>query len=120
MAPKLDQLVTILNPAQGAETDPASKQPIPLPPVETPGIPARLSQKPVGDVGSGIEVRGPQDTTVSIWTILVGPSAPLTEQSTVVDTRGQRFQIQGKVARRPERRTQFLAASARLISDLQT
>lgn len=120
MAPKLDQLVTLVNPGPPAGTDPVTRQAIPSTPVPTAGVPARLSQKPVGDVGSGIEVHGRQDTTVSIWTILVRPDAPLTEATEVVDSRGQRFQIQGKVAHRPEHRPQFLAASARLISDMQT
>jgi hypothetical protein len=81
--------------------------------------PARLSQKPVADIGSQIEIAGQQSTVVSAWTILVPPSTPLTADSVVIDESGRQLEIQGQVARRPEHRPEFLAASARLVSDMQ-
>jgi hypothetical protein len=38
----------------------------------------------------------------------------------VIDELGQVFQVVGAVARRPQHRPEFLAAAARLISDMQT
>lgn len=93
--------------------------PKPAAPVEV-VEPARLSQKPVIDVSSASEFRGQQSTVLSNWTILVGPSSALTSESTVVDELGQQFQIVGAVARRPQHHPEFLAAAARLISDMQT
>lgn len=81
---------------------------------------ARLSQKPVIDVSSASEFRGQQSTVLSNWTILVGPNSALTSESTVIDEGGQQFEIVGAVARRPQHRPEFLAAAARLISDMQT
>jgi hypothetical protein len=82
--------------------------------------PARLSQKPVIDVSAAAEFRGQQSTVLSNWTILVGPGSALTSESIVIDELGQQFQVVGAVARRPQHRPQFLAAAARLISDMQT
>lgn len=82
--------------------------------------PARLSQKPVVDVSAATEFRGQQSTVLSNWTILVGPSSKLTSESVVTDELGQRFEIVGAVARRPQHRPEFLAAAARLISDMQS
>lgn len=94
---------------------------LPIPPEPVDVVePARLSQKPVIDVSSASEFRGQQSTVLSNWTILVGPGSALTSESTVIDELGQEFAIVGAVARRPQHRPQFLAAAARLISDLQT
>lgn len=93
--------------------------PIPAAPVEA-VEPARLSQKPVIDISSASEFRGQQSTVLSNWTILVSPDSVLTSESTVFDETGQQFEIVGKVARRPHHRPEFLAAAARLISDMQT
>jgi len=82
--------------------------------------PARLSQKPVIDVSAASEFRGQQSTVLSNWTVLVGPRSALTSESTVIDELGQEFQVVGAVARRPQHQPQFLAAAARLISDMQT
>ncbi len=120
MAPKLDQQVTIRNPGPPTgETDPKTGLPTPPAPVDV-VEPARLSQKPVVDVSSASEFRGQQSTVLSNWTILVGPGSALTSDSVVIDELGQQFQIIGAVARRPQHRPEFLAAAARLISDMQT
>lgn len=120
MAPTLDQQVTIRNPGTPTGTpDPVTGQPKAAPPVDV-VEPARLSQKPVIDVSAATEFRGQQDTVISNWTILVGPRSALTSESVVIDELGQRFEIVGAVARRPQHRPEFLAAAARLISDMQT
>ncbi|MFD8496337.1 hypothetical protein [Amycolatopsis sp. NPDC059657] len=74
----------------------------------------------IKDHGSQVELGGTQDTTISYWTILVRPGTPLREDSTVVDASGRTFEVQGKPARRPERATKYVAALARLISDMQS
>lgn len=120
MVPKLDQRVTIRNPGPATgQPDPVTGQPKKAPPVDVVEL-ARLSQKPVIDVSSAAEFRGQQDTVLSNWTILVGPGSALTSESVVIDELGQQFQVVGAVARRPQHRPQFLAAAARLISDMQT
>jgi hypothetical protein len=120
MAPKLDQQVTIRNPGPATgQTDPVTGLPMPAVPVDV-VEPARLSQKPVIDVSSAAEFRGQQSTVLSNWTILVAPGSALTSESTVIDELGQQFQVVGAVARRPQHRPTFLAAAARLISDMQT
>jgi hypothetical protein len=120
VAPKLDQQVTIRNPGPATgDPDPVTGLPKPAAPVEV-VEPARLSQKPVIDVSSASEFCGQQSTVLSNWKILVGPSSVLTSESTVVDELGQQFQVVGAVARRPQHHPEFLAAAARLISDMQT
>jgi hypothetical protein len=120
VAPRLDQRVTIRNPGPvTGEMDPVTGKPKRAAPVDV-GEAARLSQKPVIDVSSAAEFRGQQDTVLSNWTILVGPGSALTSESTVIDELGQTFEIVGAVARRPQHRPEFLAAAARLISDMQT
>jgi V8-like Glu-specific endopeptidase len=74
----------------------------------------------VANVSQGSELSAAQDTTISQWTILVGPKTVLTAKSVVVnEATGEKFVIVGAVARRPARHPKFLAASARLISDMQ-
>lgn len=83
-------------------------------------VPARLSQAPVANVGSQTEILERQATVISMWTILVSASTLITSGSTVEDEQGRIFRIEGAVANRPERRPQYKAAAARLISDSQT
>lgn len=118
MRPQMPQRVTIttplpptLDPATGLETFP--------PPHLASGVPARLSQAPVANVGGQTELLANQNTTISLWTILVPAGTVLTELSTVVDEAGKTFQVVGNVADRPHYRPQFRAAAARLISDMQ-
>jgi hypothetical protein len=87
--------------------------------VET-GVPARLSQTSVANISQQAELLATQNTVISLWTILTGPRSGLTSDSIVEDEEtGRRFEIAGEVARRPDRHPQFLAAAARLISDMQ-
>lgn len=82
--------------------------------------PARFSQAAVANSSQQRELLAAQNTLISEWTILVGAGTLLTSQSSVVnEATGEKFAITGRVARRPEKHPKFLAASARLISDLQ-
>jgi hypothetical protein len=117
-SPKYREMVTVttplapaVNPATGRETTP--------PPHVVPDVPARLSQRPVAEVGSQGEQLAEQNTTISAWTLLVPPDTVLTERSTVLDAKGRTFEVVGKVADRPNDKPQFRAAALRLISDLQ-
>lgn len=81
---------------------------------------ARFSQAPVANVSQGSELTATQDTTISLWTIQVGPRTLLTAKSVVTnELTGEQFVIVGAVARRPDKHPKYLAASARLISDMQ-
>lgn len=66
------------------------------------------------------ELLAGQNTVISFWTVLTGPRSGLASNSEVIDEdTGRKFVIAGQVARRPDRHPQFLAAAARLISDMQ-
>jgi hypothetical protein len=82
-------------------------------------VPARLSQAPVANVGSQIELLASQNTTISLWTLQVPPSELLTSQTVAYDDDGRAFKVVGEPARRPDQRPDFLVASVRLISDMQ-
>lgn len=82
-------------------------------------VPARLSQAPVANVGGQVELLSTQQTTISMWTVLVGRETVLTSSSVVTDGQGRKFRIEGAVADRPAHRPTFRAAAARLISDMQ-
>lgn len=115
MKPKFTQTVEITTPGPVTLVD---GLPIPGPStVET--SPARISQGAVANVGAQIELLAEQDTTISLWTILVPRGQLLTSKSTVVDDTGRKFSIVGDVADRPNHKPLFRAAAARLISDMQ-
>jgi hypothetical protein len=117
MRPKFPQTVEITTPGPPTE-DPVSGSEIPgTPTVET--ARARISQAPVANVGSQVELLAQQNTVISLWTVIVPPGTVMTSQSTLVDDQGRRFQVTGDVADRPNHRPQFRAAAARLISDQQ-
>jgi hypothetical protein len=100
--------------------DPVSGNERPGTPITATGVPARLSQSPVANVGSQVELLADQNTVISFWTVLTGPNSGLASGSEVTDEdTGRRFAIVGAVARRPDRHPKFLAAAARLISDMQ-
>lgn len=99
-------------------------KPIPAAPVEVADVPVRLSQKSTLDVSSLVEVEGEQTTEMSSWDLLTPPTvrgapSPINAKSVLIDAAGRKFEIQGQVARRPEHSPIFLAAQARLISDMQ-
>lgn len=81
---------------------------------------AYISQRPVENLSSAIELRGAQATTISLWTILVRPGAPLNSTTTVETTDGMRFTVEGDPSTRTERgRPIYRAAAMRRISDLE-
>lgn len=73
----------------------------------------------MANVGSQLELLAGQNTVISMWTILVDRSTPLSSSSIVTDSQGRKFRIEGAVADRPAHRPTFRAAAARLISDMQ-
>lgn len=117
MLPKLPQMVVITTP-QDPTVDPATGRETTPPPLVA-NVRARLSQKPVADLGSQVELLAEQNTTISLWTLLVPPGTVLTARSTVVDENAQRYEVVGHPADRPNHRPQFRAAALRLISDMQ-
>lgn len=119
MRPKMPRRVTITTPPDPVIDSATGRQIPPGPPTVATNIPARLSQQPVEDLGGQVELLASQNTTISLWTVLVPAGTALTSRSTVVDELGRTFQIIGKPADRPDHRPQFRAAAARLISDLQ-
>lgn len=117
--PHLPDRATITTPGPPVE-DPVSGNVRPGPPITETKRPARFSQASVANSSQQRELLAAQDTLISEWTILVGAGTLLTSKSTVVnEATGDRFVITGRVARRPEKHPKFLAASARLISDMQ-
>jgi hypothetical protein len=118
MRPKWTHKVKIETPA-GTTKDPETGNPRPSSPQVQYEKNARISQQPVANVGSQVEISVTQVTVISTWTIQVDPSTVLTSSSVITDDTGRKFQIQGDVARRPDRRPDFLVAQARLISDMQ-
>lgn len=117
MRPKFPQTLTISTP--GPKTVDLNGNLIPgTPTVET--GPGRISQSPVADIGSQVELLADQNTVISVWRVLVPPWRTMTSESTVTDeATGRKFSIAGDVAGRPDHKPIFLAAAARLISDMQ-
>lgn len=117
--PRLPDRATITTPGPPVADPVSGNERLGPPTVET-DQPARFSQAPVANVSQGSELAVAQDTTISQWTIQVGPRTLLTSKSVVEnqDT-GERFVIVGAVARRPVKHPKYQAASARLISDMQ-
>lgn len=60
-----------------------------------------------------------QNTTISLWTLLVPAGTTLTSASSFTDESGRRYVVVGQPADRPDHKPQFRAAAARLISDMQ-
>lgn len=119
MPPPMPHRLTVTTP--GTPTvDPVSGNERPGAPLVETGVKAWLSQKSTADVGSTTELRSVQDTDISTWTVIVPLDTTLTAKSTFTDdATGIEYRISSRVAKRPEHRPQFLAATARLISDMQ-
>lgn len=81
---------------------------------------AWLSERQAEHVGFQMEMRSTQDTTISLWTLLVPMDVALTSDSTVIDEAGNKFVVTGRPAQRPDHRPMFRAAALRLISDMQS
>lgn len=82
---------------------------------------AYLSQQGVSILSSYVEITGRQDTTISLYTLLLPPGVPLTARSEVIDEQGRVYRINGDPASRRGlgQRVVFQAASMHLVSDLQ-
>lgn len=80
---------------------------------------AWLSQRQISHVGAQIELLAEQNTSISLWTILVPAGTVLTPASTVVDQGGFKYEVVGQPVDRPDHRPIFRAAALRRISDMQ-
>lgn len=118
MRPSMPNRVTIETPTPSS-VDPDSGDLVPGAVTTLHEVPARLSQDPVTNVGSQVDLLASQQTVISMWKIHVHKDIPLTSDSVVTDEQGRKFRIEGAVADRPNHRPQFRVAAARLISDLQ-
>lgn len=93
---------------------------------ERPGLPmtkfspAWLSQRSVVDISRSLTLVEKQDTTTSLWLLLVPLDTPLTRKSLVTERKGDQYKVVSEVARRPDHRPLFFAAVLALISDMQT
>lgn len=81
---------------------------------------AWLSERQAEHVGFQMEMRSTQDTTISLWTLLIPLNVPITSDSTVTDEFGNRFAVTGRPPSRPDHKPIFRAAALRLISDMQS
>lgn|SRR5262245_16121655 len=117
MAPPMPLQVTVRTPSPPT-VDPASGNEVPGPETVT-TTRAWLSQRSTVDLGSQIELLGTQSTVVSLWTLLIPLSVPVTSASTVTDSSNRTFVVVGEPAARPDHRPQWRAAALRLVSDLQ-
>jgi hypothetical protein len=125
--PQYPHRVRISTPT-ASTTDPVSGNETPGP-VTTVTTAAWLAQRPTGVLAAAAELNAGQNTTISLATILVGPSTVLTKDSTVEDVdgvvggeAGAKYVVEGKPANRysgVSRRVVFRAAALRLVSDLQ-
>jgi hypothetical protein len=117
MAPNFPHKVTITTPGPPRH-DPVTHN-------ELPGTPtvllsrAYLAARPVTELRSQFEVTATQSTTVSMFDLLLPPGTPIKPTSEVTDEAGLDYVVMGKPVSRPHRHPQFVAASLRLISDLQ-
>lgn len=82
---------------------------------------AYLSQLPVAQLSSQIEMVAAQSTVISSYTLIVPASVPLSASSEVVDEDGVRYRVIGQPAQRRGlgRQVLFQAAAVHRISDLQ-
>lgn len=117
MRPKFPQTVEITTPGS-ATVDPVTGLETSTPATVVTS-PARISQAPVANLASQVELLAEQNTVISMWTVIVPAGTTMTATSTVADDRGRTFAITGEPADRPNHKPLFRAAAARLISDMQ-
>lgn len=122
MRPRFPHKVTVRNPGTPTASETTGNT---VPGTATEVVtPAYLSQRPVENLSSAIEIRGRQDTAIALFSLLVPPGVVIGPASTVVDAAGRLFEVQGVPAARSGvgsafRRVEYIAASLRLVSDLQ-
>lgn len=119
MRPRFPRTVTVRTPSPPS-VDPATGNAVPGPPVEV-VTPAYLAQQSTVVLSAYVELKGRQDTTISLFTLLVPPDVVLTDESQVIDEQGRVYRINGSPAERRglRQRVLFRAASMHLVSDLQ-
>lgn len=117
MQPSFPHKVTVSTPG-APRVDPTTHN-------HLPGMPtvvqtrAYLAARPVTELRSQFELTAQQDTTVSQFDLLLPAGTVLTSASEVVDEAGLKYLVSGKPVTRPHRNPRFVAASLRLVSDLQ-
>lgn len=123
MPPRMPHSVTVINPGTPT-TSPTTGNEVAGAPVRT-KTRAYLSQRPVENLSSAIEVSGSQTTVVGVYTLLVPPGVPLRADSVIEDSAGARYEVEGSPAQRQRspypggQRPMYQAAALRRISDLQ-
>jgi hypothetical protein len=123
VAPRLPHKVTIINPGPPT-TSPTTGNEVAGDPVSI-VTQAYLSQRPVENLSSAIEVGGEQTTVIGVYTLLVPPAAPLRSDSVIEGPDGFRYEVEGEPAMRQRSpyagggRGYYQAAALRRISDLQ-
>lgn len=119
MRPKFPRTVTVRTPSPPS-VDPDTGNSVPGVPGEV-VTRAYLSQQSVSVLSSYVEINGQQDTTISLFTLLVPADVALSDKSQVVDEQGRTYRINGSPAERRGlgNRVMFRAASMHLVSDLQ-
>ena len=124
--PKFPHRVVISTPGP-PRTDPVTRNQLPGIPLAVPSR-ANLAQAPVAEVSGTTEINVAQHTTLSRYTMLVPAGTVLTSDSTVTDVDGAldapglRYEVVGRPAKRfslMRRRVVYVAASLKLVSDLQ-
>lgn len=123
MPPRMPHKVTIINPGP-VSTSPLTGNLVTGPEVRT-RTKAYLSQRPVENLSSAIEMTGAQDTVIGVYTLLVPAGVPLRAESVIEDSAGARYEVEGSPASRQRspypggQRIMYQAAALRRVSDLQ-
>lgn len=120
MRPRLRDRVTVRNPGPVTVSEDTGNQ-VPGEPVDYSTL-AYISQRPVENLSSAIEMTGSQATAIALWSIVLPSAIPIRSDSRVVDQSGRVFEVEGIPATRyawNSRRPIYTAASLRLVSDLQ-
>ena len=124
--PRFPHRVVISTPGP-PRVDPVTRNLLPGTPT-TVATKAYLAQNPVAEVTGGSELAVEQHTTLSRYTLLLPAGTTLTADSTVtdvdgaVDAPGLTYAVTGRPATRTslrQRRKVYVAATLKLISDLQ-
>lgn len=120
MLPQMPRTVVVRTPGEPG-TDEVTGNPIPGPTVDV-ATRAYLAQRPVMITSGSEELGATQDTVITTYTLLVPYDVVITSESTVADEDGTVYQVEGHPAPRSGlgRRPNFIAASLRRISDMQS
>lgn len=117
MGPSFPHQVTIKTPGS-PRTDPVTRNQIPGA-ATTATSRAYLAARPVSELRAQFEVAAEQSTTVGMYDLMLPPGTVLTTDSIIRDEAGMSYVVSGRPVSRPHRNPRYVAASVRLISDLQ-